>query len=454
MDKQKRLMKEVSLQEVLDAREERAALQKQYRERYACPLLSFTMNIPGPVKESPLIRRGFREGLRLLQEALRDAQMPVIARKEKHAATGFELLCAVDAPAEKLKSLCVKIEDETPLGRLFDMDVLTPEGQKLARGTERRCLVCGTAGRGCASRRSHSLEELSAAVNRLLREGLREADAEAVGHLAAQALLDELSTTPKPGLVDRNNNGSHTDMTVETFCRSVEALKEYWPACFRTGVETAASPPEAAFSQLRGLGIEAEKTMLAATNGVNTHKGAIFLLGTVCGAIGRLWEPENPCRDPGAIARESAALCGDAVRTDFARIAGQDPQTAGERAFLQSGRRGARGELAAGLPAVMETGLPKLKAGLQAGLSRNDAGVYALLSLIAREEDTNMIRRGGEDLARKTASGLRQWLIQSPFPPLPAVEELDRAFIRQNLSPGGCADLLALCYFFYDWQNS
>ena len=77
-----------------------------------------------------------------------------------------------------------------------------------------RCLVCGKEGRGCASRRTHSLDELTAAVTGLLRNGLLEADAGRVEQLATHALLEEVSTTPKPGLVDRRNNGSHGDMTV------------------------------------------------------------------------------------------------------------------------------------------------------------------------------------------------------------------------------------------------
>lgn len=447
-------MKEVSLQEILDAREARAALQAEYRKQYSRPLLSFTMNIPGPVKDSPLIRRGFNLGLRLLDHALAEANMTILAQKEKRAITGCELLCAVDAPAEEIKALCVKIEEESPLGRLFDMDVLTADGSKLEREAERRCIVCGATGRGCASRRVHTLEELSGAVNRLLVQGLLDADAEEIARLAAQALLDELNTTPKPGLVDLNNNGSHSDMTAATFRRSIDALRDYWPDCFRIGVGTAGRPPEEAFAELRSLGLEAEKTMFAATGGVNTHKGAIFLLGTVCGAIGRLWKPDAPCRDAERIAQECAALSRPAIETDFSELQSRGAaRTAGEKLFLNRRIRGARGELAAGLPSVMETGLPVLNAAFAAGYDRNDAGVYALLSLIARGEDTNMIKRGGADLAGKTATELRLLLQEACFPPMTVVEELDRRFISLNLSPGGCADLLAVCCFLNGWRH-
>ena len=192
-------MREVTLQEVLDARDRRAEEQRRLLALHGRPLLSFTMNIPGPVKDSPLIRRGFDEGLRLLDAALDGAGIARLSRKEIRAVTGCELLCALDAPAEQVKALCLRIEDGSPMGRLFDMDVIGPDGRKLARGEERRCLVCGAAGRGCASRRLHSLEELSAAVTGLLREGLLAADADRVDALATRALLDEVDTTPKPG---------------------------------------------------------------------------------------------------------------------------------------------------------------------------------------------------------------------------------------------------------------
>ena len=447
-------MNEVTLQDVLDARERRAWAQERLRWQFGRPLLSFTMNIPGPVKDSPLIRRGFDRGAALLEKAMADAAMPVMAREEQRAFTGCELLCAVDAPAEKLKELCVRIEDGTPLGRLFDMDVIDPEGRKLERGSERGCLVCGAPGRGCASRRLHSLAELTGAVDALLRGGLLDTDAEEAGRLATKALLDEVNATPKPGLVDRRNNGSHTDMTLETFLASAEALKTYWPACFRAGAETAELPPEECFARLRALGLEAEKAMFAATGGVNTHKGVIFSLGTVCGAAGRLWRAEAPCRDPARIAAESGSLCAAAVESDFAAVRQRgEGRTTGEKLYLSYGLRGIRGELRDGLPSVIRVALPALEEALGEGRSRNDAGVLALLRLIALGEDTNMIRRGGLSLARETAARTAGLLRSDPRPSRAAVEALDDAFIRKGLSPGGCADLLAIGYFLLDWKS-
>lgn len=448
-------MKEVTLQEVLDARDRRAEAQRQLLAQYSRPLICFTMNIPGPVKNSPIIRRGFDEGLRMLDSALGEAGIGCVSRQVTRADTGNEYLCAVKAPAAAVKEICARLEDECPMGRLFDMDVIGLDGKKLSRETERPCLVCGAAGRGCASRRLHSLEELSEAVSKLLREGLLTADAERADGMASRALLDEVSTTPKPGLVDRNNNGSHRDMTALTFQISVSALRGFWRDCFLTGARTAALPEKDAFAALRGLGLEAEQKMLAATRGVNTHKGAIFTLGTVCGALGRLWQPEAPCADPESIAAGCSALCSQTVEEDFTALKkGGTAHTAGERLYLHSGLRGIRGEVAAGLPAVLETGLPIMESCLDEGMSRNDAGVITLLYLIARGEDTNMIKRGGYALAEEMSSLVRTELRKNVLPTMERVRQLDELFIRRDLSPGGCADLLAVSYFLHDWKQS
>lgn len=448
-------MREISLQEVLDARERRAFNQQRLLQQFGNPVLSFTMNIPGPVKDSPLIRRGFDEGLRLLKDALERAGFALLTREETREPTGCELLCAVQAEAAALKALCLEIEETSPLGRLFDLDVIGPDGQKLARTRERCCLVCGAMGRGCASRRLHTLSELDAAVTGILQKGLLESDARELDRLATKALLEEVDTTPKPGLVDRNNNGSHRDMSPETFRQSADALRGYWQSCFISGVETAGDSPKTAFEELRKLGLQAEEAMLLATRGVNTHKGAIFTLGTLCGAIGRLWQADAPCRDPKIIAQTAAKLCADAVAADFAALdQGTVPRSAGERLYLSCGIRGIRGELAAGLPSLLDTALPRLEEGLSRGLSRNDAGASALLHLIALGQDSNMIKRGGPTLAASVAAELRTVLERDPFPSLVYAEALDRNFIRQNLSPGGCADLLAAAYFLHDWKKA
>lgn len=440
-------MREITLFQILEARERRAAAQQELLRRYEKPLICFTMNIPGPIKHTPLIARGFSLGNALLQHTVETQNVSVLHRHISEADTGCEAFYIVDAPAETLKRICTQIEDGYPVGRLFDMDVLDTDGKKLTRdivgGKSRNCIVCGAPGAGCASRRVHSVPELQAAANRLLTHHFAEADAQHYADLVTQSLLEEVHTTPKPGLVDLRNTGSHRDMDVNTFEISAHALTPYFLECVHIGQQTTDLPPAQTFPLLRKAGLEAEKLMYAATGGVNTHKGAIYSMGILCGALGRLWAPEGTVFSLPHLLTQCALLVADSVAVDFAQNAGD---TAGMRLYNQKGLTGIRGEVAAGFPSVQSISLPAFQAALSQGLDHNDAGAVALLHLIAKVEDTNLYHRGGES-GTKFAKQCAAVLLSGDLPTMAQITSLDDAFIEKNLSPGGCADLLAITYF-------
>jgi len=433
---------EVSLQDILNAREARVRQQQSLLAEYRAPLLCFTMNIAGPVKTSPLIERGFRAGLEVLDTRLLQEQL--LFRECRILPTGCEAYYAVAMPAAALKSLCADIEETHPLGRLFDMDVIDTDGTKLERKKQRGCIVCGAAGRVCAASRAHTAEQLQAVTSQMLSRYFRDRDQEQVAFLAVQSLIDEVHTTPKPGLVDRRNNGSHTDMDVRLFEISAQALRPYFKACVQIGQETAHLPPEETFPLLRNAGLKAEETMLGATGGVNTHKGAIYTLGILCGSVGRLWTTQMPIADSSDILTECANIVRASVPADFASAKGK---TAGEQLYLQYGIQGIRGEIAQGLPSVRNIGLPRFAQFLADGLSENDAGAYTLLHLIANVADTNLYKRGAEAGARWAAKAASELVSATQHPAIRQIEALDHGFIARNLSPGGCADLLAATYF-------
>lgn len=447
----------VTLEQMLAAREARSSRIRSALDR--APLVSFTMNIAGPVKTSPLIRRGFGEGLRALTAAFSAENIPLTLLHSEESTAGCEALFAAEGDALDVKKLCAAIEDATALGRLFDMDVIDRGGVKLDRSAlgleERGCMVCGAPGRGCASRRIHSAEELRAVTDRRLAEHFRNADRKTVENLATECLIAEVNVTPKPGLVDRANNGSHTDMDLPLFEKSADALRSFWGECFMIGADTADLPPEETFLCLREAGLNAEKTMLTATDGVNTHKGAIFLLGTVCGAIGRLWSAAQPCRDADAVSRECARMTAAPLNEELERMrATGAADTAGAALYLRRGMRGARGEIADGLPGVGKIALPALQNALDHGCGAEHAAAIALLHLIARGTDTNMVKRGGEDGALWGAEAVKKLLEESPVPAAEQISALDREFIGRNLSPGGCADLLAVALFLRAWGKA
>ncbi|MGN9097860.1 triphosphoribosyl-dephospho-CoA synthase CitG [Flintibacter porci] len=440
----------VTLMEMLGAREARAMRQQQLLEEYQLPVISFCLNIAGPVKNAPVLRRAFREGLERLACALLAQRLEVVHREEVDQPTGCEALWVVRGDGRRVKELCVELEDRDALGRLFDLDVLDPASGKWDRTQlgqpPRKCLVCGKEGKGCASRRLHTVEELQGATQVILENYFSQKDQQALGALAAKALLYEVCTTPKPGLVDRSNNGSHRDMDVFTFLDSTAALLPYFEEAVRLGIETRNLPPQETFRRLRQAGAAGERAMFRATGGVNTHKGAVFTLGTVCATAGRLWTAEGFSKDLDA----ALALCGEmsaqAVQEDFEAIRREGAHTTGQRIYLEHGLEGIRGELSRGLPAVAQIGLPTLRRRLEAGDSLEQAGVQVLLALMAQVVDTNLIARGGLE-GQQWAMEQAKNLTQGRAATQQEAEKLDRALIERNLSPGGCADLLAITYF-------
>lgn len=439
---------EPTLLEILDARENRVVHQRELLTRFGKPLLCFTMNIPGPVKLDRDISIGFYVGCRLLKDALRGCKL--LHSEEHRHNTGCEAYYVVDMPATDLKKLAMELEDTEMIGRLFDMDVLDEAGQKLSRealgGGRRKCLLCDNDAVVCAGRRAHPLEELTDRTSFLLFVAAQHYLCEYIAARAYMALQAEVTSTPKPGLVDRENQGAHKDMDLRHFFVSANTLRPFFCRLAQEGFRRRDDLPQDAFAAIRSIGIEAEQAMRKATGGVNTHKGAIFTLGLICAALGRLdpaqWQADK-------ILSECAAMTQGITARDFAGITRDSATTAGQTLYVRYGITGVRGQAESGFPAIAQVGLPTLKKGIEAGLSLNDAACCVLIHLICATEDTNMIHRGGMEKWKATQQQLRQLLKATPFPSPDTLRKLNGEFIKDNLSPGGSADLLAATLFLY-----
>ena len=418
--------------DILEARDRRVQKQQELLQKHGKTLVSFTMNIAGPVKVSRPIEAAFRTGDLLIRE-----QLSIIEQVETSAKTGFEKFYVVEQGPKATKEICLHMETLVPFGRLFDLDVLTPDNQKISRSDlglpPQKCLLCEKDAVICGSSRAHSVPELQNATGKLLRSAIPEY----ISRLAVKSLITEVEPTPQPGLVDRNNSGSHQDMDIQAFYRSASALKSYFYSCAGTQAES----PKALFAALRPLGMEAEQDMLAATGGVNTHKGAIFSMGILCAAAAQCFP------DTADILNYCAQMTEGLIAQDFGSIT--QPKTAGERLYVEHGITGIRGQAEQGFPAILQVGLPILQEGLRRGLSINDAGCAVLLHLLAVTDDTNMISRSDLATLREIQSRLQAMLADDPYPDLQTIFKLDEEFIQKNLSPGGSADLLALTYFLY-----
>ena len=440
MRNEKSTPKEVTLAEILDERERRAKMQTRLLSEYGVTLISFTMNIAGPIKNSLLIERAFRYGLSELFNHLPNERIRyTYSSSEDCGCVAFIL---VDMPAGSVKDICVNIEQSCPLGRLFDMDVLGTDGVKLERENERGCIVCGRLGHTCAAGRVHPVRDLIEISTKIMSDHFAVYDAKVIGKTATESLIREVETTPKPGLVDLRNNGSHTDMDVNTFRRSALALEPYFTECVKIGIDSAVDSQTRTFDRLRAAGIKAEKVMLTETSGINTHKGLIYSMGVLLGAIGRLWSADFPIADMRRILDEAAELVKESTVHDFDSASGK---TAGEKLYLDRGIKGIRGEVAAGFPSVLKHSLPVYETSLSKGMSTNDAAICALMNLIATVDDTNVYHRGGDEGARFAKEYAKKMTERELS--ICAIEEMDDEFIKRRLSPGGSADLLAITYF-------
>ncbi|SEG18613.1 triphosphoribosyl-dephospho-CoA synthase [Vibrio hangzhouensis] len=264
------------------------------------------------------------------------------------------------------------------------------------------------------------------------------------GNLAYHAMMLEVHLTPKPGLVDCANSGAHKDMNIETFVASCDALRPYMKEFVRVGYQAEHVHARDLLAPLRRVGLSAELAMYKATNGVNTHKGMIFTLGLICGAVGWLYW-RGISYDSNRVRSVIKACCSGLVNDQLKGIA-SEPKTVGERLFVQYGFTGVRGEAQQGYPTVFEHGLPIYHRSINEGESEEKALSLALLSLMAKNQDTNVVNRAG-------LSGLKfvrteaQKLLEANYSSHQAFEQelqtLDDAFIQRNISPGGSADLLA-----------
>lgn len=437
----------VTVKDMMLAREARVMRQQALLHKWRMPLLSFCFNIPGPIKSNPLIRRGFALALDRVEYCLARHNISILQKEVLSAHTGEEALLVCQADALQLKGLLCPLEAANELGKLMDLDVIDTEGLKISRSAlgfpPRGCLLCDQPAQVCAPARSHPVEALYQKTQRILHQALQRDQAQAIGQLAQQCLILEALVTPKPGLVDQANTGAHQDMSLDSLIDSAFSLGPFLEEAALTGMRMADQPPAHTMAALRPLGLAAEKVMFQATDGVNTHKGALYALGILSAAAGRLAAQDKPFTPDNLF--DTAALMAAEEARHLPQLAEGDTVTNGIRQYQRAGVTGARGEAAAGYPSVRFTALPQLKQYLAEGHSLNDALAFTLLHLMAVTQDTNLMKRAGQDHYQEI---LKQ--IKAAPPTLDALRNLDQQFIRQNLSPGGSADLLAVtCFSFW-----
>lgn len=252
--------------------------------------------------------------------------------------------------------------------------------------------------------------------------------------MAVDALIDEADLSPKPALVDRRGNGAHSDLHLGLMHASALSL---WPM-FKEMAEAAIEFGEVGLplrEALGRIGREGEQAMLTTTQGVNTHRGAIWALGLLTAAA---------ALQPRAITLNAARL---ALLND--RHAPQ-PMSHGAQVAQRYGARGAREEAQLGFPAVTQRGLPQLHKSRRQNVGEQNARLDALLAIMTELADTCVLYRAGTDGLRAMQHGAQAVLDAGGSATLAGrrqLHELDNQLLALNASPGGAADLLAACLF-------
>ncbi len=282
--------------------------------------------------------------------------------------------------------------------------------------------LAGYAGRYCDSRESHFRLE----------------------RLCLDALRHEVMAWPKPGLVSPVDSGSHRDMHLGTFFSSMDALQGSFAALAHAGAQGQT------FSTLQAIGIEAERKMLRATGGVNTHRGAIFNLGLLVAAAARRMSDNTLAK------LECGAVVARLWGADILSGREKSSHSHGNHVYHKFAAGGARLEAASGFPSVYQIGLPTLRNLLQAGHDRETALIGTLMILMEYLPDTNLLWRGGErglEFVRRSAAGFnRSGGVNTPLWQA-RILALHREFVARKLSPGGSADLVAASWVVHQFET-
>jgi len=254
-----------------------------------------------------------------------------------------------------------------------------------------------------------------------------------IAALAVSAIRDEALLTPKPGLVDRSGQGSHDDMSLVMLLRSADSLYDTFVDLVRAGAQDPVG--QRLRNRVGMFGRAGEMKMLAATGGINTHRGALWTVGLLATAVGAASAADAVPSETRIleIAGELASIPDSAARPS--------PSSHGQSAVRTYGVSGAVGEAADGFPHICNVALPVLRSSLSHGETTERARLRSLLALVATVDDTCILHRGGSAGLRWMQASARRVQHARHFDT--ALSRFATLAERRRLSPGGSADLLS-----------
>lgn len=457
----------VIITQLLQAKDNRAALRKAIAHQHL-PSVSLNLNIPGYPKSDVQLHAFFKQVLADFNRFL-IANRVVVDTKNTYCDTDtagdFYLVPILgDIDIKQLKNLTESFEESQKLGRLLDVDVTDKDGNPVSSGKAKMCYYCNAnAAIVCMREKAHNYIDIREKIKRDIAKFLEEEKCDKVSKILAadalKAILHEVALTPKPGLVDRYDSGSHNDMDFATFVNSAATISVHFRDIAKYGYEFNHENILFALPYLRQKGLLMEQEMMMATADVNTHRGAIYLI------VFALFIAAKLIADNGYSHSKFRNLLmqmnRSVVDNELQKIKTlQSNPTHGEACFQKFGKKGAgiRGEVEAGLPSLFLHGLPVLEKYLTTSVFTDSelqqALTPTLLSIIANSDDSNILFRKGEKalvqlktLAQKALTDFNTITFTKSY------QQLINFCKQQHISPGGSADLLAITLFLWQVNN-
>lgn len=355
-----------------------------------------------------------------------------------------------------VKKEMINVEEEHILGICLDIDVYTLKNDKVIGISRsdlfkkpRRCFICDLDAKICSRAQTHTIDEIKnyfEVVYKNFKDSQKKTDSLAyeVSQMALKAMISEVSTFPSFGLVSPISSGAHKDMDYYTFLNSAVAITPFLKKMFEVGYSYYS--PEYIFDAIRDIGKECEEKMFEATNNINTHKGMIFLMGISMAAIGKALYENKEFYQIQDIIKSMVKNILD----DFKELHKKEKLTHGERLYLEYGFTGIRGQVQDGLSVLFDNIIDNY---INSDLKENDLYTQILIELMARVEDSTVVYRHDISTLRKVQSDAKDLLNMGGI----FTEEgrqkchhLEDLYIKENISPGGCADLLAISILLID----
>lgn len=446
------------ISEFLFDREKRVAHQEQlFKDNKDKTLVTVRINYPG-IEKSNYITDDI---VNIIYSEILTYYKKYIVYNDKYKnREGMICHLLFDLDFIMVKKLMIDIEENHILGRCLDIDVYKMKGDEvigISRSdlfkNSRKCFICDLDAKVCSRAQTHSIEEIKTYFEDVYskykqQENKSEILAYNISQMALKAMISEVSTFPSFGLVSPVSTGSHKDMDYYTFLESSITITPYLKKMFKIGYSY--QKPNYIFDAIREVGKICEESMFKATKNINTHKGMIFLMGITIASIGKAIYEKKNFKDINIIIKNMV----EDILDDFKNLDKKENLTHGEKLYLEYGFTGVRGQVKDGLSILFDNIIYKYK---DSKLKENDLYTQILIELMSIVEDSTIVYRHDINTLKKVQNDAKNILNLGGVYTKEGKKmcnELEKLYIKDNISPGGCADLLAVSILLINIKNS